>query len=342
MSKEKDIYYKIVIPVDGSVDGRTVLEDPDLKVREGGFCGEKLIFWLVATWQEDAAYLGKFDWNSNVFKAELTNLVSENYPSHISSSEIQHIEQKSETVLQNSQAAIPFSISLPAHPLTSADLIIWKGEYSTKVITESITVSLPIVFQSSLSVIDDNICISLDFANSETEINSHNLKFIPRKISLADYESAFALQKRPNNQYFLRFTSRDSILLLQGLVLSLTVFWNHNTMVSTFSLDISIPANNICFLWECPQLERLKQTSLYCEVTNKNPFDVKNCSVEMEEDVLIPLIKTVNLETLHPNQQVLLEIPIVPIKVGVFSLNYKVKLGNFVFKPLFQTPIKIV
>lgn len=342
MSKEKGIKFQIVIPVDGSVSGKTILEEQNLRVRHGGFCGEKLIFWLIAVWEEQASYLGKTDWNSNNFKAEITNLEVENVRNHISTTEIKHLEIEHKTELQALQVAVPLTVILPNAPHKTAQLSVWKGDFTTKIVSIPIEVSLPIRFQSSFSVVDDNISVLFDFANSQTDINSHVLNFIPRpKVSLTDYESALAIKKVSDNQYYISLTSNKSILLLKNLQLSFMVHWNKNTMLSTFSIDVPIPPSNLSLLWNCPPLSHLHQTSLFCEITNMGN-SAATVSIELDEDIVIPLKKFINIGTLQASEHTLVEIPVVPIKKGYHTLHYQIKVGNSMYKPLFQTIIQII
>lgn len=340
--RTKDITYKIVIPEDSSVTGDEILDNPNLKTRPGGFCGENLILWLVAEWGENASYLGKVVWEPTEFQCELTVKKLEHKKQHFSTVEINPKTYDHKSVVRNLQAAVPLSASLFHTPVAEAQFTIWKDNYSTKVTSTQLQITLPISYLSTFRVETDSILISLDFSNSLCKIDSFDLRFAPQlKVSLSDYEKAFALRRVPNTSTFiLSSASSDSIRLMKNIQLALSVIWNDNTMMSHFTIELPIPATSVGILWIVPSLKKLKQAPLSCEITNitSSVVDVK---IELDDRPCIPLVKTVSVDKLEPGKRVVVDVPCVPCVSGVHELTYRVKVGNSWFKPLFKTMVKI-
>lgn len=340
--KTKDITYEIVIPEDRTTTGDDILDKVDLKTRTGGFCGENLVLWLVAKWGEEASYLGKVDWESNIFNCELTNAKLEKNVQHVSTNEIHPFETEQKSVVRRLSAAVPLQIELCHTPATEAQLTIWKDDFATQVISKPISITLPVSFLTTFKVEVDAIAILFDFSSSSCEVNSFDLHFAPQlKISLSDYEKAFALRRVANtSKYILSIASSESIRLLKNIQLALSVVWGDNSMMSHFTIEVPIPASHIGLLWIVPHLQKLKQTPLAVEITNitTNPLDI---SLELDDRPCIPLIKTINVEKLEPNERRTVDVPCVPCVSGIHELTYRIKIGNQWFKPLFKTMVQI-
>lgn len=341
-SNKKDISYKIVIPFDISTTAEQILTDTKLKTKTGGFTGRKLLFWLVAVWGEETSYLGNREWSPQIFASELTNIEYEDKPYHVSTSEIQPPIVAPQSLIKDNMAAVPLFVQLPHRPAVSAELTVWKDDYSTRITTTQIDISLPITYLTSFSIEQDTLQIALDFAGSSAEINSFDLHFIPSShISLAQYEEAFALQRiGDSNIYVLSFASNSSIKLLRGMFLGLSVIWSQSRMMSNFQIEIPFPPSSLGLLWNVPKLTRLKQASLSCEVSNISEMTV-NAELKLGNSPMIPLIKTVEIAKLQPNEKRVVFIPCVPTLDGNRELIYKVKIGSRWFKPLFKTIVHI-
>ncbi|EAX96589.1 hypothetical protein TVAG_018030 [Trichomonas vaginalis G3] len=340
--KAKDITYKIVIPEDSSVNGDEILDNQSLKTRPGGFCGENLIVWLVAEWGENASYLGKVVWEPTEFQCELTVKKLEHKKQHFSTVEINPKQYNHKSVVRNLQAAVPLSVSLFHTPVAEAQFTIWKDNYSTRVTSAQLQITLPVSYISTFRVETDSILINLDFSNSLCKIDSFDLRFAPQlKVSLSDYEKAFALRRVPNTStYILSNASSEAIKLMKSIQLALSVIWNNKTMMSHFTIELPIPATSVGLLWIVPPLKKLKQTPLAVEVTNitNSPVDVK---IELDDRPCIPLVKTVSIDKLEPNKRCVVDVPCVPCVSGIHELTYRVKIGNGWFKPLFKTMVNI-
>ena len=342
-NKEKDITYKIVIPEDSLVTGDDILDKTDLKTRTGGFCGETLVLWLVAVWGEEASYLGKLDWDNNNFNCELTNPQYEkNEQNHVSTSEIHPESVERKTVVRRLAAAVPLKIDLLHTPASQATLTVWKDDFATQVISTTISITLPVSFLTTFKAETDIISIQFDFSGSSCDINSFDLHFAPQlKISLGDYEKAFALRRVSNtSKYILSIASSDSIRLISNIKLTLSVVWNNNSMMSHFTVKVPIPASQIGLLWIIPRLQKLKQTPLAVEVTNIANIPLDVC-LELDDRPCIPLIKTIQISKLEPNERRTVDVPCVPCVSGIHELTYRVKIGKTWLKPLFQTFVRI-
>jgi hypothetical protein len=347
--KTKDITYKIVIPEDRTVTGDDILDNSDLKTRTSGYCGENLVLWLVAVWGEEASYLGKVDWESNIFNCELTNTKSEKNVQHVSTN-VQHVSTNEinpltiqyKSVVRRLSAAVPLQIALLHTPATETQLTIWKDDFATQVISMPISITLPVIPLTTIKVEVDTIAIFLDFSSSSCEVNSFDLHFAPQlKISLSDYEKAFALRRVANSSKFiLSVASSESIRLLKNIQFALSVFWGDNTMMSHFIIEMPMPASHIGLLWIVPNLQKLKQTPLAVEITNitSSPLDI---SLELDDRPCIPLIKTIKVQHLEPNERRTVDVPCVPCVSGIHELTYRLKIGNQWFKPMFKTIVKI-
>lgn len=339
---EKDISYKIVIPLDSSVTAEEILTNSNLKTRTGGFCGRKILLWLVAVWGEETSYLGNIDWNPKIFTCEITHIEYDDLPSHISTSEIVPPVVASDYLVKDNMAAVPLMVQLPHRPASSAQLTIWKDDFSTLVTKAQIDVILPINYLPSFSIEQDTLQIALDFAGSSIDVNSYDIHFVPRSnISLTQYEEAFALQRIPDDSgYILSFASNSSIKLLKGMYLGLSVIWSNSRMMSNFEIEIPLPPSSLGLLWDVPKLTRLKQASLLCEVTNISDIIV-NAELELGSSPMIPLVKSVEIKKLKPNEKRVVCVPCVPTLNGNRELLYKVKIGSRWYKPLFKTIVHI-
>lgn len=341
-NSQKDIQYKIVMPVDKTVTGDQVLDDEKIKVRTGGYPGENLIFWLVAIWDEDTAYLGNIEWGSHIFATEITNIEYDNYPTNISSNEIEPSKPAVDSVVRKLCAAVPLVVKLPIRPASSATLSIWKDEFSTLLFETKITVALPVNYVTNFSVERDYIKIALDFSSSSCQINSFDLHYTPQeKNTINDYDKAFALQKDPKDSaYILSFASNNALQLLRAMYLGLAVIWDDSKMMSHFIIEIPLPACYVGMQWHIPPLERLKQANISAEITNL-ANEVIHPDLEISNNILIPLVKTLEIKDLKVGETRTINIPVVPKLEGLHELNYKVKVKNSWFKPLFKTIINI-
>jgi len=341
-NKTKDISYKIVIPEDSSTVGDLVLDDNQIKTREGGFCGEALIIWLVAVWGEETSYLGKVDWSSNIFTCELTEVQSDNQPNHISTSEVSVKKYEHKSIVRDFCAAVPLVVNLLQHPAKNSKLTVWKDDFSTIVTSKSISITLPIAFMTSFKAETDHLSISIDFSGSAIEVDNFELHFAPMiSNTLSEYEQAFALRKVPNNSsYILSMASSESIRLLGNLQLALSVNWNRFSMISHFLIASPLPPSQVGLVWIVPNLEKLKQAPLAVEITNISQSEL-DLSIELTDRPLIPLLKTISVEKLQPNERRIIDVPCVPCVTGLHELGYSIKIANHVYRPLFKTLINI-
>ena len=339
---EKELSYKIIIPVDSSVTAEEILTNKNLKTRTGGFCGRKILFWLVAVWDEDSSFLGNIDWRPEIFTCEITHIEYEELPAHISTCEIAPPVVAPDSYIRDNMAAVPLMVQLPHRPATSAQLTVWKDDFSTKITKTQIDVILPINYLTSFSIEQDTLQISLDFAGSSIDINSYDIHFVPRSnVSLSQYEEAFALQRIADDSgYILSFASNSSIKLLKGMYLGLSVIWSNSRMMSNFEIEIPLPPSSLGLLWDVPKLTRLKQATLSCEVTNISDIIV-SAELELGKSPMIPLVKSVEIKKLKPNEKRVVSVPCVPTLVGNRELFYKVKIGSRWYKPLFKTIVHI-
>lgn len=339
---DKDISYKIVIPLDSTLTAEEILTNKNIKTRTGGFCGRKILLWLVAVWGEDSSFLGNIEWSPEIFTCEITHIEYDELPSHISTCEIVPPVIAPDSLVRDNMAAVPLMVQLPLRPAVSAQLSIWKDDFSTLVTKTQIDVNLPINYLTSFSIEQDTLQISLDFAGSSIDINSFDIHFVPRSnISLTQYEEAFALQRIADGTgYILSFASNSSIKLLKGMYLGLSVIWSNSRMMSNFEIEIPLPPSSLGLLWDVPKLTRLKQATLSCEVTNISDITV-NAELELGRSPMIPLVKSVEIKKLKPNEKRVVSVPCVPTLVGNRELFYKVKIGSRWYKPLFKTIVHI-
>lgn len=341
--KNKDIIYKIVIPEDPNMTGDDILDGKaNSNLRKGGYCGEKLLLWLVAVWGQEVSYLGKVEWEPSTFTCELTEVKQEAYSNHVSTTEIKQDSDKHKSVVRELSAAVPLTLDLLHNPCSSAKLTIWKDDFSTKVVSTEINISLPVSFMTNFKIEVDSIILTLDFSNSNVEIDSFDLHFTPQlQIGLAEFENAFAMRRIANTtSYRISMASSESIRLLKNLQLALSVIWNKNSMMSHFVIETPIPGSPIGLLWIVPKLEKLKQTPLQVEVTNisTSALDIQ---LELSDRPLIPLIKNISIPKLLPNERRTVDVPCVPCVSGTHELLYRIKIGKNWFKPLFQTIVSI-
>ena len=338
---QKDITYKIVIPADPAATAKDVLNGK-IKRKNGGFCGRKILFFLVAIWGEESAFLGNTEWSPELFTCELTDPAYEERSNHISTNELKQTAIAGESLVRGNMAAVPLMVQLPRRPATSATLSVWKDDFSNLVAQAQIDVTLPVNYVATFNIEHDTLKIALDFAGSLVDVNDFDLHFLPRSyISLAQYEEAFALQRiGQGSEYVLSFASNNAIRLLQGMLLGLTVIWGKSEMMSNFEIEIPLPQSGIALLWDVPKLTRLKQTTLSCEVTNISD-SVLNAKVKLGDSPMIPLVKSVEINDLNPNEKRVISVPCVPTLVGNRELIYKVKVQSQWFKPLFKTIVHI-
>ena len=340
--KTKDIIYKIIIPNDNSISGEEILNNNEIKTKNFGYCGEILTIWLVASWDKDASYLGKVDWSSNIFSCELTNNKEEKINGHISTQMVNIPNNEFKSIVKELCAAVPLQVQLLHYPIISSTLTIWKDDFSTKITSTNISINLPINFKVDFKIEYDSIIISLDFNNSLCNVNNFELHFTPQSnININEFEKAFALRNISNsNSYILSMASSDSIKYLGNLKLSLSIFWENNKMLSHFLIELPHFESQIGLLWIIPKLEKLKQSNLSIEITNISN-NILNINLELIDRPLIPLIKNLFIEKLEINERRIIDIPCVPCISGIFELNYKLKINNQWFKPLFKTIVNI-
>lgn len=339
---QKDISYTIVIPADPTVSGEQVLTDSKLKVRPGGYPGETLCFWLCATWDASSSYLGKIEWDPELFTCEITNTQYENPPSHISTTEITRPSHHRERTIKESSAAVPLSITLPKIPATSATLSVWKDDFSTQVVSSQISITLPISYICNFSVERDGIRILLDFAGSLCTVTDYDLHFTPRSsVKLSEYEDAFALRKVDDTPvYELSFARNQGMRLIRGMYLGLAVTWGDRGMVSNFDVEITLPPSTLTVVWTVPQLRRMKQAKLAVDVQNISR-DTIDAVIEMSDSPLLPLEKKIEVKGIAPGENRHVIVPCVPTVLGIHELGYKIRIGGRLFKPLFQTVVEI-
>ena len=340
--EQKDIFYTVLIPMDPTVSGEEVLTNDKLKTRTGGYPGETLLFWLCATWDASASYWGKIDWLPEHFTCEITNTQYEARFSHISTTEIGKQEIKRVPVVRELSAVVPLSIKLPNRPATSADLTVWKDDFSTHVVTEQIPIMLPLSYVCNFAVENDIIKIALDFAGSSCTVNDYDLHFTPRNnIKLSDYEEAISLRHVEGSPVFeLIFVNDRGLRLLLGMYLGLSVVWGKR-MISNFDVEVPYPPSRITIVWNIPpNLKRMKQAKLDFDIQNisPKPFDT---AIEIVDSPVIPLEKRVIVRKLEPGEKRCLSIPCIPTVAGIHRLNYRVLIGRRWHKPLFKTVVQI-
>jgi hypothetical protein len=335
---DKDISYRVLIPSDNTVSGDRVLADRDLPTRTDGYPGELLVFWLIADWSETTAHLGKVDWKEKKFQAEITSIEFDSRTAHISTSQLSSTPSALVPVVQGFSAALPLSIKLPVRPAARAVLTVWTEDFETQIIVTQIPVILPIKFSTAFATVRNAIKISFDFAASSAEVNSFDLHFIPRKdISLSSFEEAFALRRIAQTPVFeLAFATNQAPRWLKEMTLGLTVIWGGNKMVSTFDVELPMPASPVSIVWSIPPLVRLKQATLSFVLLSmdRDPVDA---FIEVEPLPLIPLVKQVRVKQLLPDEERKLTIPVVPTVAGVHALKYTITIGSVAYRPLFQT-----
>ena len=339
---QKDISYSIVIPADPTVSGEQVLTDRKLKVRPGGYAGETLCFWLCATWDASSSFLGKIEWNPELFACEITNTQYDNPPSHISTTEIVKPSYARELVIKESSAAVPLSVTLPKIPASSADLSVWKDDFATHVVSSNISITLPVSYICNFSVEQDAIRIALDFAGTMSTVKDYDLHFMPRSnVRLCDYEEAFALRKIEGAAvYELSIAKNQGLRLLKGMYLGLAVTWGDRGMVSNFDVEITLPPSILTVVWTVPQLKRMRQAKLAVELQNIS-HDPIDAVIEMSDSPLLPLEKKIEVKAIAPGENRNVIVPCVPTVLGIHELGYKIRVGARLFKPLFQTVVEI-
>lgn len=343
MISNKNTTFSILIPPfsNSNISMKSLSSD---KCRSFGYQGENLRFWLVAETRKSTIDLN--DWDRNNFICEVTNVKSTNDCttfSYVSTIQInQEVDERKTEKGERNTVMVPLEIQLPNKPGT-ADIIIWKSDYTSKVITWSINIELPLKFTCTFGTCDDKMSFNFEFLDCIFDINEFDLHFTPTSnISLSMLEDAFILQKALDKEYcyYLSFRSNTGLKLLNKMKLSLVIIWGNSSMLSSYDLNIPFPSGPLGLIWSFPTLKRLKQTSISLELTNISN-NVIYGKVELEETCLIPLEKSICFNNLKPNEKRTLTFPCIPRTCGTFVLNYIVEINQEKFKPLFQTIIVI-
>ncbi|KAH0792370.1 hypothetical protein GPJ56_003716 [Histomonas meleagridis] len=340
-TQQNDLTYTIVIP-EFKYSTQQFKQEDKVETRNFGYPGENLKFWLVIFWGDGTTSNTKAsDWDPCCFTCEISKIEYTDWSTHISTSQIQTLTDERKTFISEASIAVPLSVQLPHRPAT-AELTIWKSDYSTKVTSSDLTIELPLKYNCIFNPSSDKLSFDFEFLDTNHEINNLDLHFSPNPShSLSEYESAFILQRVPDTYlYYLSFASNSSLKLLNDMALGLSVVWSNSTMLSCFEIKIPLPPGPLGLIWSVPPLKRLKQCTLSLEITNISQEPISG-KVELDETNLIPFEKSMHFKNLLPDQKQTLVFICLPRTCGTYELEYTIEVGNERYKPLFKTIIRI-
>lgn len=342
MSTNKSATYSILIPPFASSCAPCESLDPE-KCRTFGYQGENLRFWLVA--ESMKSEIDDDSWSRESFVCEVANVNGESTAAFHSPSTAQikqAPDQRKTGRGKRNALMVPLEIQLP-NVCGTADIAIWRSDYSSMVVAWTIKIELPMKLTCTFGTRGDKIRFGFEFIDSEFDADEYDLHFAPNSnVSLSMLEDAFVLQRALDEErcYYLSLRTNAGLRLLNDMKLNLAVVWGDSSMLSSFDVRIPFPSGPLGLTWAFPKLKRLKQTSISLELTNISNSEIGG-KVELEETCIIPLEKSLSFGNLKPNEKRVLTFPCIPRTCGTFVLNYVVEINQEKFKPIFQTIISI-